>query len=395
MLEDTTGTNVLATTTTDATGYYHFAGLSAGQYTVQFVAPTGGVFTTPLQGGNMATDSDANSAGLTAPVTLVSGQNDTTIDAGVYQPAALGDYVWLDANANGVQDGGEAGIAGVTVTLEDASGTTVLATTTTDATGHYAFTGLTPGQYEVQFVAPTGGVFTTPLQGGNTGTDSDANSAGLTAPVTLVSGQNDTTIDAGIYQPAALGDYVWLDANANGVQDGDEAGIAGVTVTLENASGTTVLATTTTDATGHYAFTGLTPGQYTVQFVAPTGGVFTTPLQGGNTALDSDANSVGLTAPITLVSGQNDTTIDAGVYQPAALGDYVWLDANANGVQDGGEAGIAGVTVTLEDASGTTGTGDDHHRCNRALRVHRSDARPVHRAVRRADWRCLHHPTAG
>ena len=47
---------------------------------------------------------------------------------------------------------------------------------------------------------------------------------------------------------------------------------------------------------------------------------------------------------------------DAGLYQtiqPASIGDYVWLDENANGIQDLGETGINGLQVTLYDGSGT------------------------------------------
>ena len=82
--------------------------------------------------------------------------------------AALGDFVWYDTNDNGIQDSGENGVSGVTVELEDTSGN-ILSTTTTDANGAYHFTGLTPGQYEVQFVAPAGSgdVFSPSLQGGN------------------------------------------------------------------------------------------------------------------------------------------------------------------------------------------------------------------------------------
>ncbi len=246
-----------------------------------------------MQGGNTTADSNANSAGLTAPITLADGEANTTIDAGlIVRPAALGDYVWLDANANGVQDSGETGIAGITVRLENAAGSTVLATTTTDAAGHYSFTGLAAGQYSVQFVAPSGYQYSAALQGGNTATDSNAGNAGQTAPVTLAAAQVDTTIDAGLYQLTALGDYVWLDANRNGVQDSGESGIAGVTVKLENAAGNNVLGTTTTDATGHYSFTGLAPGQYSVQFAAPSGYTFSSAQQGGTTALELEPECV-------------------------------------------------------------------------------------------------------
>jgi SdrD B-like domain len=145
-------------------------------------------------------------------VTLASGQTNNTIDAGLYKTAALGDYVWNDANGNGIQDAGETGIVGATVKLIGAGtdgvfGTgddVTLGTTTTGAGGIYHFTGLTPGQYQVQFVAPTGYVFTTQDVGANAfdTIDSDANtSTGKSQVVTLVSGQTDNTIDAGVYVP--------------------------------------------------------------------------------------------------------------------------------------------------------------------------------------------------
>jgi uncharacterized repeat protein (TIGR01451 family) len=355
--------NTSATMTTDADGKYAFNGLTPGvEYQVQFSAGAGSVFTA-LDKGNDVSDSDANASGLSQVVKLASGENNTTIDAGVYAPASLGDRVWLDANANGQQDAGETGIAGATVTLIGGGADGLIstisdnttATTTTDANGKYAFTNLTPGvEYQVQFATPTGNVFTAQDKG-NDVSDSDANASGLSQIVKLASGENNTTIDAGVYAPASLGDRVWLDANGNGQQDSGEAGVSGATVTLigggadglisTTADNTT--ATTTTDANGKYAFTNLTPGmEYQVKFSAPSGSVFTAQDK-GNDVSDSDANTSGLSQIVKLASGENNTTIDAGVYAPASLGDRVWLDANGNGQQDSGEAGVSGATVTL------------------------------------------------
>src|SRR5690242_10023996 len=98
------------------------------------------------------------------------------------------------------------------------------------------------------------------------------------------------------------------------------------------------LATTATDASGHYGFTNLLAGKYEVKFTSPAGYKFSAALQGGNTATGSNPNvTTGVIGPITLNAGANDLTIDAGLYQPAALGDYVWLDSNANGIQNSGE----------------------------------------------------------
>lgn len=52
--------------------------------------------------------------------------------------------------------------------------------------------------------------------------------------------------------PIEIGNRVWFDADGDGIQDPNENGIAGVTVTL--VQGTTVIATAITDADGNYIF---------------------------------------------------------------------------------------------------------------------------------------------
>ena len=342
--------NVQASTTTDASGYYAFTNLVPGTYFVGFELPAGYQFTLQDQGGDDTADSDADpDTGQTTLITLESGQDDPTWDAGMYIPASLGDYVWLDANGDGIQDSTEAGISNVTVHLYDAA-SNVLESTTTDASGYYAFTNLVPGTYFVGFELPAGYQFTLQDQGGDDTADSDADrTTGWTAPTTLVSGQNDLTWDAGIYQPASLGDYVWLDKNADGIQDAGEVGISNIVVNLYDAE-TNLVGTTITDAAGNYLFDNLIPGEYQLKFIRPAGYKFTQQDVGGDDAVDSDADpDTGQTAKITLVSGQNDLTWDAGIYQPASVGDYVWLDENWDGVQDPGEPGIPNVVIELLD----------------------------------------------
>ncbi|MBK8192272.1 MAG: carboxypeptidase regulatory-like domain-containing protein [Lewinellaceae bacterium] len=273
----------------------------------------------------------------------------------------LGDYVWSDTDGDGVQDGGEPGIGGVTVTLNGTTGdgSPVNLTTSTDGTGFYEFTDLAPGTYTVTFTTPGGSTATTPNEGGDDTLDSDADPVtGAAPPVTLVSGENNPTIDAGFLQVAEIGNYVWEDTNANGVQDGGEPGIGGVPVTLNGTTGTgqTVTETTTTDGNGFYLFSGLQPGTYTITFGTPTGGyVLTSVDQGGDDTNDSDAQPGSQTTVAeVLTSGESNLTYDAGFYLPASLGDYVWSDTDGDGVQDGGEPGIGSVTVTL---NGTTGDG--------------------------------------
>jgi hypothetical protein len=73
---------------------------------------------------------------------------------------------------------------------------------------------------------------------------------------------------------ASLGGLVFEDHNGNGVRNSGEAGLAGVTVYLDqNRNGALDAGETftTTGATGTYAFNNLAAGTYTVREVVPTG----------------------------------------------------------------------------------------------------------------------------
>jgi hypothetical protein len=121
------------------------------------------------------------------------------------EPASLGDFVWYDANEDGIQDEGEEPIPDVTVHLMDCEGQ-ILATTNTNADGFYLFSNLMPGNYNVHFVAPLGFVYSPMDQGADDAVDSDVDPAtGMTICTTLESGENDMTWDAGLYLPPPPG----------------------------------------------------------------------------------------------------------------------------------------------------------------------------------------------
>ncbi|GAG08166.1 unnamed protein product, partial [marine sediment metagenome] len=252
--------------------------------------------------------------------------------------------------------------SGVTVNLFT-SGGAPSGSTTTDASGSYTFTNLAAGDYYVEFVPPSGYVFSPQDQGSDDNLDSDANpSTGQTANITLSADEADPSWDAGMYQVSSIGNFVWEDANGDGIQnDGGSSGISGVTVNLFTSGGAPS-GSTTTGAGGSYSFEDVAPGTYYVVFVAPGGYDFTLQNQGDD-ALDSDANpSTGRTANFTLGAGEVEDDVDAGLYRPATIGDFVWEDANGDGIQnDGGSSGIVGVTVNLFTSggspSGSTATG--------------------------------------
>ena len=74
--------------------------------------------------------------------------------AQVVVTGSIGDTVFIDYNANDLPDAGE-GAPGVTMTLYDETGVTVLDTTATDASGQYLFAGLATGTYVVAVATNT------------------------------------------------------------------------------------------------------------------------------------------------------------------------------------------------------------------------------------------------
>ena len=336
-LKDSTGA-VVATAHSLPNGSFAFAQVMPGSYTLVETVPAGYAATTPV----------------TLTVTVADGQS--VIDENYLDmlPVTIGDYVWNDANANGIQDPQETGIPGVSVTLAGTSGANVAVnlSTNTDSTGHYVFT-VWPGTYTVSAATPACFIPTLTRQG-NAASDSNPNPSGTT-PLWLTSGASDLTVDFGYYQPVTLGDYVWDDLNGDGVQNDGATGLTnvGLTLTGTSASGAAVTAFATTDAAGHYHFTE-PPGNYTVSVDrtnfdagAPLAGYVPT-MTGRGTA---GTGSAGSPASTLLAEGGSDLTLDFGYYKPVTIGDYVWNDANANGIQDAREVGLAGVTLTL---TGTT-----------------------------------------
>ncbi|URI09624.1 carboxypeptidase regulatory-like domain-containing protein [Aquincola tertiaricarbonis] len=237
---------------------------------------------------------------------VASCDDNLTLDGGlvVTKPATLGNKVWFDQDGNGLQDDCEPGAAGVTVRLLDAAGA-VVATTVTDSTGGYLFTGLPPGQYAVQVVAPAGQMFTSANIGSNDGIDSDVvwTGNGNTATsglVTLAVGETNLTVDAGL-KPivASIGDRVWSDTNGNGLQDAGEGGVAGVSVKLIGAGVDGLFNTaddtsrvTVTDANGKYLFDNVGVGTYKVAIALPSGYLLSAADVGSNDAIDSDFRAV-------------------------------------------------------------------------------------------------------
>ncbi len=209
-------------------------------------------------------------------------------------PGRVFGTVFDDANANGLQGSGEAGIAGVTVSLYD-NLNNLVGTQLTAANGSYSFANLAAGNYTVVETDPAGYVSTT----------DNSVPAAVTPGISTAVNFGDQPIPGG--NPASISGVVFNDANGNGTQDAGETGLSGVTVDLLN-SGSVVVATTLTAADGSYSFTGLGPGIYTVRETDPSGMTSTTP------------NSVSVTlsdGTLAIVDFGDETIPSATIADPA------------------------------------------------------------------------------
>src|SRR5205807_557458 len=227
-----------------------------------------------LQGSDRTLDSNVNPS-ATSPAVLPSGGSDGRIDFGYYKPVTIGDFVWNDVNGNGIQNSGEPGIAGVTLTLTGSTGAGVSVTdhATTSASGAYQFTEA-PGTYTVTVDAGnftgTGvlaGYTAAPtLQGSDRTLDSNVNPS-ATSPAALPSGGSDGTVDFGYYRatsPSGTGAAIILDDRSSGFSEtgsvwgsNTELGYGGEYQYHQSTPGAT--------DTAMWQVTGLAPSTYDAQ----------------------------------------------------------------------------------------------------------------------------------
>ena len=266
---------------------------------------------------------DVQEFGIDTSVTPIWGfrvDNDGEADVKFFS-AGVDPFTVPSSIAGSVLDDSGNAIPGVTITLTgtDVFGNPVTAETTTDADGNYSFTGLNAGTYTVSEAQPAGyddGADTPGSLGG------DASVNDVISSIVLAAGDNSIDNDFGEVLAATpdltgtIGGLVWRDADSDGQFDAGETLVSSVTVRLLDEDGN-VVATTGTNTSGEYLFTGLPAGRYTVEVVPPTGDDLTVANQ-GNDATDSDFTISTGRVGVTLAAGGAVSNIDAGLVEEPA-----------------------------------------------------------------------------
>jgi SdrD B-like protein/carboxypeptidase family protein len=317
------------TTTTDASGNFLFTNVAAGDYVLSETVPTGFTQTVPATG----------TIAVTLPANGSSVNNVFGNFAGVLTGTISGTK-FLDANGNGVRDAGEPGMPGVLFTLNACPSPCAqppVATTQSTADGSFTFTGipLAPVGYFLSESVPDGFRQTAPPTGE------------IQVTVDLAH----QTVTGLLFGNQPIGGTIsgtkFNDANGNGVRDAGETGMSGVTIQLKTPAGSLV-ASTTTDASGNFSFTNVAAGQYVVSEVLPPGFVQTAPPAPGTIAVTATAG-----VPVTgLLFGNQAVAAGTG-----SISGIKYFDIDANGVVNmPPDRPLEGVTITLTDSSGHTQT---------------------------------------
>ena len=379
-VKDSSGADITAKT--DADSNYTFTRLPLGSYKVEVVAGDAKVDGTDVNladykqtygYGSSATREQAGQGKLVTPTAIeltAAAPNATEIDFAFVKPVSVGNFVWFDANKDGIQDADEVGVAGVTVTLTDAAGNPVIdldgnpvKPVTTDANGKYEFTNLMPNvdrivanpgeqSYKVTFTPPAGYSATKSYAAA----DGEKDSNGAESDVTLTEGQNDESVDFGLVADGTIGDTLFWDVDNNGGSEpsGPDKPLAGVTVklTYTTPAGVEKTLTTVTDENGKYSFKDLAPGDYIVTVdktslatVCPECTAQTHVPSGDLTA--SEGQELSLTSKVTLSPGAMTNNDQDWAFTGVANTAIVKAIAEPAEVPAGGFTPGTSVTYTL------------------------------------------------
>jgi S-adenosylmethionine hydrolase len=323
----------LATTTTDASGFYSFANLVAGDYTVR-------VLTEFFPGVAFQTvDPDGFFDSETA-VTLATGETYTDADFGYYASGGIDAFLWEDSDGNGIQNGFEQHMIGITVALLDDQGTPV-DVQLTDTLGYVTFFDLPAGSYSLV-------VDDTTLPPNFAPTfDSDGLATPHTIDVTIATGEFNFGSAFGYIGPGTITAHIWEDENGDGIEDGAEPRMSGVSVALLDDQGNTV-DVNLTDLNGNITFFDLLEGSYTLVVDDGTLPPFYTQ------TFDSDGLATPHRVDVTIAAGENHFGSAFAYIGPGTITAHIWEDENGDGIEDGGEPRMSGVSVALLDDQGIT-----------------------------------------
>lgn len=335
------GENTIATTQTNASGYWYIDNIMPGEYVVEAQLAQGYLFGKKVSGNNRVSQmpmEDAQSA-QSAPMELKIGDYVEDFDIGVVRVGSIHGKVYTDANYNGQWDSGETGVEGAKITLCAQDGTQI-ANVQTDAAGNYALTNVRVGTYTLQLTLPEGKVFTITGEA-SVLPQSDEESA-QSEPFAMSMGEEKAFGDVGVIDTAVISGVLYTDNDFDNVFGENETGIARAVVEL--LSGGTVISTQTTQGDGTFTFERLRPGTYRVRIALPNECLFT---DAAALQVEEGEAVQGETGNITLAMGQHSETLSFPAFFSCQVSGCAFEDVDVSGLREDSEPPLLGTLVEL------------------------------------------------
>jgi len=316
--------------TADADGRFSIRDIRPSDYQLTLTMPQG--YIASSNADNLILQPQAEQTVLCPWSDLISRQ---PAAFGAVQPAAIAGEIRLDENNNGQSETNERMMTGIQMELvNEANGESQ--TVFSNENG-FAFDSVRPGTYTVRFALPAQAEPAKVV-------DSTFRFSGAAMEqngVTVTEGQQLSGLSTALVSRTSIGGSLSL-YDAAGQQP-----VAGVAVTLLDSSNA-VLAATTSDENGSYRFDGLWPGDYRIQAALAENAIFVRPddnhyPQGASIIQTDD----GFSSVITLKMAEHRLSENVLYIRTAKVGDLAWVDENANGLLDGSERRLPGVTVQL------------------------------------------------
>jgi len=326
-----------ATAATDENGLFSVTGLRPDDYILSIQLPDDLIFSSDILASSITLDAANAYSSLLSFQTLLN-RADNAIGAVV--PATLQASVWLDENRNGKQDAGESMLSDLEFALYDEIHQTYVMTARAGADGTAVFYNVRPSTYTVSFTLPDD---STPVPGVGTFVQDGRTMA--QSGIEIHAGDNFTGVTGALQCTTSLGGTVEVDRTDHTTP------VESAEVMLYMEGSPQLLQTALTDAEGAYRFDGLWPGNYVIEVIRPDDLVFIRPnnpaVAAGNSIISQISDEFGTSDPITLEMAKDQLSNLVLLTVPAKVGSQAWLDENGNGLIDGDEPMINGVTVNL------------------------------------------------
>jgi len=287
-------------------GRYFFDGVMPGNYTLTYQLPEHCEMAKVAQGGN--TLEHQGSENKTESFMVAMGEDHKRPLVGGVELGSLSGSFFVDSDASGSLEEGDAALSGASVTFIHENGEEFVANA--DAEGNYSIRDLRPGAYQISVKMPEGYIVSHEAEGLPFAA---ANQTVLPCDWNLLISRE--SLNIGGVKPATISGSIWLDENKDGSHGAEEALLTGLTLNLVSENTGVTVASVQSDEKG-FLFADVRPGSYSISFAMPEQAESANDPSSGFVVSEAVMQQSG----IVLGEGETRTDLTAGLVSRTSIG---------------------------------------------------------------------------